>query len=84
MQRVGFHEYQGSQPSVEAVVKLYSKSQEGEFLIVDHSPEASVCINLSAHFQLDENLSLEQFEAIKVLNNRIHPVYIQQKQFKTA
>ena len=79
-----FHEYHGSQPSVEAVVKLCSQAQEGEFLIVDHSSEASVCINLSQHFQLDENLSLKQFEAIKVLNNRIHPVYIQQKQFKSA
>lgn len=79
-----FHDYHGSQPSVEAVVKLCSQAQEGEFLIVDHTSEASVCINLSQHFQLDENLSLEQFEAIKVLNNRIHPVYIQQKQFKSA
>ncbi|WP_404340235.1 cell division protein ZapC domain-containing protein [Pseudoalteromonas mariniglutinosa] len=79
-----FNEYTGVEPSVEAIVQLNSVVQQGEFLIVEHSDDASLCINLSEHFQLDENLSLAQFEVIKVLNNRIHPVYIQQKQCKTA
>ena len=79
-----FNEYTGSQPSVEAVVKLVSKAQTGDFLIVDHCSDASVCLNLSENFQLDENLSLAQFEVIKILNNRVHPILPQQIKFKTA
>lgn len=79
-----FYEYTGTQPSVEAVVKLVSKAQSGDFLIVDHCSDASVCLNLSENFQLDENLSLAQFEVIKILNNRVHPILTQQLKFKTA
>jgi cell division protein ZapC len=79
-----FHEYTGSEPSSEAVIKLRSKAQIGDFLIVEHCPDASICINLSENFKLDENLSLVQFEAIRVLNNRVHPILNQQYQSQTA
>ncbi|MGO2010320.1 MAG: cell division protein ZapC domain-containing protein [Pseudoalteromonas sp.] len=69
-----FKEYTGSEPSVEAIVKLSSVVQTGEFLIVEHTQDASLCINLSEHFKLDENLHLNQFEVIRVLNNRVHPI----------
>ncbi|MBQ4832456.1 cell division protein ZapC [Pseudoalteromonas sp. MMG010] len=69
-----FKQYTAKDPSVEAIVKLVSKEQSGDFLIIDHEKDASVCINLSKTFSLDENLSLEQFEVIKVLNNRVHPI----------
>lgn len=69
-----FEQYTGSQPSVEAIVKLVSKSQTGDFLIIDHCPQASVCLNLSEVFKLDENISIAQFEVIRILNNRVHPI----------
>lgn len=79
-----FEKYTGLTPSVEAVIKLTSKVQSGEFLIVEHCPDASLCINLSKHFKLDDNLSLVQFEVIRVLNNRVHPILNQQYQSQTA
>jgi cell division protein ZapC len=79
-----FDIYIGSEPSVEAIIKLHSRQQSGEFLIIDHNNDASLCISLSEHFQLDENLSLNQFEVIKVLNNRVHPVYTQAQSSITA
>ncbi|GAB0109342.1 cell division protein ZapC [Pseudoalteromonas distincta] len=79
-----FEEYTGSEPSVEAIVKLTSKSQIGEFLIVEHCPDASICINLSDDFKLDDNLSLGQFEVIRVLNNRVHPLLNLHYQSQTA
>lgn len=79
-----FQEYIGNEPSVEAIIKLASKVQIGEFLIVEHCPDASICINLSENFKLDDNLSLEQFEVIRVLNNRVHPLLNQQYHSQTA
>lgn len=79
-----FDPYTGSEPSVEAVVKLQSRLQAGEFLIIEHCKDASLCISLAEHFQLDENLSLNQFEAIRVLNNRVHPIYNHAQNSKTA
>ena len=79
-----FEQYTGSPPSTEAVINLTSKAQSGEFLIVEHSSDASVCINLSENFQLDDNLSLVQFEAIRVLNNRVHPLLNQHIHSKIA
>ena len=79
-----FDTYTGVEPSVEAVIKLQSAVQSGEFLIVDHCKEASLCISLSACFKLDENLSLNQFEAIRVLNNRVFPIYNHAQNSKTA
>ncbi|MBB1386294.1 cell division protein ZapC [Pseudoalteromonas sp. SG45-5] len=79
-----FKEYTGSDPSVEAIVKLTSKAQSGDFLIVEHCPDASICLNLSEDFKLDENLSLTQFEVVRILNNRVHPILNQQYQSQTA
>ena len=79
-----FEEYTGTEPSVEAIVKLISKAQTGDFLIVEHCPDASICLNLSETFKLDENLSLAQFEVIRILNNRVHPILNQQYQSQTA
>ena len=79
-----FQEYTGSEPSVEAIIKLSSAVQTGEFLIVEHSSDASLCINLSEHFKLDENLHLNQFEVIRVLNNRVHPILNKISHSRTA
>ena len=79
-----FEPYKGNEPSIEAVIKLQTSEQSGEFLIVDHCKEASLCICLSEHFKLDENLSLNQFEAIRILNNRVHPIYNHAQNSKTA
>ncbi|SFC08003.1 cell division protein ZapC domain-containing protein [Pseudoalteromonas denitrificans] len=79
-----FEFYNGQQPSVDAIVQLKSKNQVGQFLIVDHSEHGSVCICLEAEFKLDENFSLKQFEVIKVLNDRIHPLIINNIQKKLA
>lgn len=79
-----FEEYTGTQPSTEAIVKLTSKAQTGEFLIVEHCPVASICLNLNETFKLDDNLSLEQFEVIRVLNNRVHPLLLEQYHTKSA
>ncbi|WP_351060552.1 cell division protein ZapC domain-containing protein [Psychrobacter sp. TB20-MNA-CIBAN-0197] len=43
-----------------------------------------MCLNLSETFKLDENLSLAQFEVIRILNNRVHPILNQQYQSQTA
>jgi cell division protein ZapC len=79
-----FTPYTGNDPSVEAVVKLTSKAQSGEFLIINHCKDASLCINLSENYALDENLHLKQFEVIRVLNNRVHPILHSSSQSKTA
>ncbi len=69
-----FKFYTGSVPSTEAIVKLTSAEQSGQFLIIECQDSGSLCMNLEATFKLDENLSLKQFEVIKVLNDRIHPI----------
>jgi len=79
-----FELYQGSEPSVDAIVQLKSKNQMGQFLIVDHTSEGSVCICLENEFCLDDNFKLKQFEVIKVLNDRIHPLIIKSGQQKRA
>ena len=79
-----FTPYLGSLPSTEAIVNLQSVSDSGQFLIVDHSEHASLCLCLENLFSLDENLSLKQFEVIRVLNDRIHPINIDYSQQKRA
>ncbi|ALU41787.1 cell division protein ZapC domain-containing protein [Pseudoalteromonas rubra] len=79
-----FNCYNGGQPLCEAVVTLQSRCQSGEFLIVDHNQETSMCINLTQGFMLDENIELEQFQAIKVLNDRVHPLIQVHKMTQTA
>lgn len=79
-----FKSYNGFEPCTEAIIYLQSKSQIGEFFIVEYCEEASLCINLTAEFMLDEHLKLEQFQAIKVLNDRIHPIVISDKIIKSA
>ncbi|CCQ11838.1 hypothetical protein PALB_27390 [Pseudoalteromonas luteoviolacea B = ATCC 29581] len=79
-----FKTYEGTAPINDAVVVLESECQRGEFLIVECYSEASLCINLQTSFQLDEHLVLEPFQAIKVLNNRIHPLMQPNKSAKTA
>ncbi|WP_063368559.1 cell division protein ZapC domain-containing protein [Pseudoalteromonas luteoviolacea] len=79
-----FQAYVGNEVLCNAVISLKSKVMTGECLIVDHEREASLCINLTANFQLDENISLEQFQAIKVLNDRIHPVLVNNKVSRSA
>jgi cell division protein ZapC len=69
-----FTTYAGTTPCTEAIVKLQSQQQEGDFFIVEQSEGTCLCIGLSPEFALDENLTLEQFQAIKVLNDRIHPL----------
>ncbi len=69
-----FAPYQGSEPSVEAIVTLRSGQDRGHFLIVDHDAQGSLCLYLENAFALDENLTLNQFEVIRVLNDRIHPL----------
>ena len=70
-----FTPYSGSELNQEAVVQLTSNAQSGQFLIVDCDQHASVCLYLEPQFALDENLFLMQFEVIKVLNDRIEPVF---------
>lgn len=79
-----FNEYSGSVPSTEAIISLSSKSQTGQFLIVECGRDASLCMCLEDTFQLDANLCLGQYEVIKVLNDRIHPILIHQAQQKRA
>lgn len=79
-----FAPYTGRDINQEAIVSLTSQCQRGQFLIVDCADGASVCLCLEPHFALDENLSLKQFEVIKVLNNRIHPILSAQNQQKRA
>ncbi|KAF7785708.1 hypothetical protein PRUB_a0072 [Pseudoalteromonas rubra] len=43
-----------------------------------------MCINLTQGFMLDENIELEQFQAIKVLNDRVHPLIQTHKLTQTA
>ncbi|MBQ4812598.1 cell division protein ZapC [Pseudoalteromonas luteoviolacea] len=74
-----FTPYRGTDILCNAVISLQSKEMTGECLIVDHDSEASLCVNLTADFRLDENIVLEQFQAIKVLNNRIHPLMVSNK-----
>lgn len=79
-----FKSYSGSVPSTEAIVLLHSKAATGQFLIVDHNEQASLCLNLEGNFQLDENLSLQQFEVIRVLNDRIYPLDVRNSVKKRA
>ena len=79
-----FKSYTGSVPSTEAIILLQSKMVEGQFLIVDHTEQASLCLNLEKNYQLDENLSLQQFEVIRVLNDRIYPLNIRNSVKKRA
>ncbi len=79
-----FNSYTGTAPNQEAIVQLTSKAQSGQFLIVDCDQSASVCLCLEPQFALDDNLSLMQFEVIKVLNDRIEPLFYAQGQQKRA
>jgi cell division protein ZapC len=79
-----FQSYQGGGACTEAIVGLHSNIQSGEFFIVEYCEESSLCINLTTDFKLDEHLVLEQFQAIKVLNDRIHPLEIADKFIKSA
>ncbi|PAJ75378.1 cell division protein ZapC [Pseudoalteromonas sp. NBT06-2] len=79
-----FEIYQGRDPSLDAIIQLKSKNQMGQFLIVDYTSEGSVCICLENEFNLDENFKLKQFEVIKVLNDRVHPLIVKLKQQKRA
>ena len=79
-----FETYQGCEPSVDAIVQLQSKKQMGQFLIVDYTSEGSVCICLEKEYWLDDNFKLQQFEVIKVLNDRIFPLILKSEQQKTA
>jgi len=60
-----FSEYTGSEPSVEAIIKLSSSVQTGEFLIVEHNQDASLCINL---YQLDDKQVSQTTEDKPALN----------------
>ncbi|MFC3032095.1 cell division protein ZapC domain-containing protein [Pseudoalteromonas fenneropenaei] len=79
-----FKPYQGGTAISDAIVVLKSAHQQGEFLLVDCGAEASLCINLQGPYHLDEHLVLEPFQAIKVLNDRIHPLIITQKSAQSA
>ena len=79
-----FKTYQGQIPTTEAVIELHSKKQSGQFLIIECDNECSLCMCLEAHIQLDNHFSLERFETIKVLNNRINPIVVNQSQLKRA
>jgi len=79
-----FELYQGTEPSMDAIIQLKSKKQMGQFLIVDHTIEGSVCICLEENYCLDDNFKLKQFEAIKVLNDRIQPLILNSEQQKRA
>ncbi|MFY8273399.1 cell division protein ZapC domain-containing protein [Pseudoalteromonas sp. SSDWG2] len=79
-----FAPYAGGQVNQEAIVGLTSKAQRGQFLIVDCDQSASVCLCLEPQFALDDNLTLAQFEVIKVLNDRIEPLFCAQGQQKRA
>ncbi|WP_105198885.1 MULTISPECIES: cell division protein ZapC domain-containing protein [unclassified Pseudoalteromonas] len=79
-----FAPYTGNQANHEAVVQLTSSQQSGQFLIVDCAEQASVCLCLESSFALDENLQLQQFAVIKVLNDRITPIFSAQGQQKSA
>ena len=79
-----FSEYTGNADRTEAIIALTSCEQTGELFIVECDAESSLCISLNAHFKLDEHLILEPFQAIRVLNNRIYPMMLNDKITKTA
>lgn len=79
-----FELYQGNEPSVDAIIQLKSKKQMGQFLIVDHTNEGSVCICLEKCYSLDDNFELKKFEVIKVLNDRIYPLITKSELQKRA
>jgi cell division protein ZapC len=71
-----FERYQGSENITEAFITLKSLVDKGDFFIVDQSNDCVLCLCLSESFKLDEHLLLEQFQAIKVLNDRVYPLEI--------
>lgn len=79
-----FKPYQGHIPSTEAIITLNSHQQSGQFLIIECDGESALCMCLEHHMQLDENFSLNRFETIKVLNDRVNPILINQSQLKRA
>ena len=79
-----FKPYQGHTPSTEAIITLNSQKQSGQFLIIECGNDASVCMCLEHQMQLDDNFSLSRFETIKVLNDRVNPILINQSQLKRA
>lgn len=79
-----FNEYTGNADRTEAIVALSSSVQTGEFFIVECDLETSLCISLNETFKLDEHLTLEPFQAIRVLNNRIQPLMLADKNTKSA
>lgn len=79
-----FRPYQGEQAVTEAVISLQSKLSQGDFLIVEHDHQASLCLNLNDGFMLDDGIALEQFQAIRVLNDRLAPLLVSQKAHQSA
>jgi cell division protein ZapC len=79
-----FNEYTGNADRTEAIVALSSSVQTGEFFIVECDLETSLCISLNETFKLDEHLTLEPFQAIRVLNNRIQLLMFADKNIKSA
>ncbi|PAX99923.1 cell division protein ZapC [Pseudoalteromonas sp. HM-SA03] len=79
-----FKPYFGGEPVSEAVVCLNSKVSHGEFLIIEHDGQSSLCLSLNEQFILDEGIELEQFQAIKVLNDRLAPLVLTHRVHQSA
>jgi cell division protein ZapC len=79
-----FKPYQGQTPSTEAIITLNSHKESGQFLIIECDGESSLCMCLEHQMKLDEHFTLTRFETIKVLNDRVNPILINQTQLKRA
>lgn len=55
----------------EQVVLIQSKYESGIFLILEENTECAFVMLLSASLQLNENKSMQQFDTIKVMQNRM-------------
>jgi cell division protein ZapC len=69
---VTVHFGQQSQASVTQL--LYTDFGYGQFLVIEQNESAAVCMLLDEALQLSETKSMEQFEIIKVMNDRLFSV----------
>ncbi len=67
-----FKQNQQAMSAIEPVIRLYSDVDSAEFLIVEDCGNAVLCILIEAQCFLDnEGTALNQFDAIKVMKDRI-------------
>lgn len=66
------------------VVKLQSSSQERHYVIVESNCNASTLLLIEKSHELNDVKLLNQFDMIKVMNDRLIPVKFQSKQCVNA